>query len=154
MYSFEVDTRRQQYELKLPLLPLSVSDLLESPHLVPRAPDPAVGGFPSPVFQDFPGDEAKLFAILAKSISFQLLLALSYLHTLSIPIAHRDIKPSNALIDESGCVQLIDFGIAWQDPGPTQSQTPEQRSPYDTPEESSTEMSTQVGSGYVSLCTT
>ena len=37
---------------------------------------------------------------------------LIYLHSQPSPIVYRDLKPSNIIIDESGCVKIIDFGIA------------------------------------------
>ncbi len=46
------------------------------------------------------------------SVAIQLCGALAYLHDQSPPIIHRDLKPSNIMIDESGHVRLIDFGIA------------------------------------------
>jgi len=45
-------------------------------------------------------------------ISLQLCQALSYLHEQQPPIIHRDLKPANVMIEESGLVRLIDFGIA------------------------------------------
>lgn len=48
----------------------------------------------------------------ALSIGIQLCDALSYLHEQSPQIIHRDLKPTNVMIDESGHVRLIDFGIA------------------------------------------
>lgn len=47
-----------------------------------------------------------------RRVLFQLLDAVNYLHTLPNPIIHRDIKPANILIDQSGKLRLIDFGIA------------------------------------------
>lgn len=44
------------------------------------------------------------------SISWDVLSALEYAHALSI--VHRDVKPSNMLMDRSGRVLLMDFGIA------------------------------------------
>jgi len=41
----------------------------------------------------------------------QLCDALSYLHNLPSPVIFRDLKPSNIMIDQSGHVKLIDFGI-------------------------------------------
>ncbi|PIQ23946.1 hypothetical protein COW36_05350 [bacterium (Candidatus Blackallbacteria) CG17_big_fil_post_rev_8_21_14_2_50_48_46] len=43
-------------------------------------------------------------------IAVQVLQILSYLHHLHPPVVHRDLKPSNLLLDEAGCVYLIDFG--------------------------------------------
>ncbi|MBI3508985.1 MAG: serine/threonine protein kinase [Chlamydiia bacterium] len=46
----------------------------------------------------------------ALEIILQVAYALSHLH--SHGVIHGDLKPENALIDESGAVKLIDFGIA------------------------------------------
>lgn len=43
-------------------------------------------------------------------IAVQVLNILIYLHGLNPPVIHRDIKPSNLLLDENGCIFLIDFG--------------------------------------------
>ncbi|MDP2898457.1 MAG: protein kinase [bacterium] len=74
----------------------------------------------------------------ALEIFRQMLEALDHAHQAGI--IHRDIKPSNILIDESGAVKLLDFGLArsvyaedsltavGQSPGGTPSYTsPEQR---------------------------
>jgi len=44
------------------------------------------------------------------SFSWDILSGLSYAH--SVGVVHRDVKPSNMLIDKSGSVLLMDFGIA------------------------------------------
>jgi eukaryotic-like serine/threonine-protein kinase len=46
----------------------------------------------------------------ALSIGIQVLSALDYAH--SRGVVHRDVKPSNVMIDKSGIVRLMDFGIA------------------------------------------
>ncbi|SEM84315.1 serine/threonine-protein kinase [Paenibacillus sp. OV219] len=51
-------------------------------------------------------------AARAADIGIQLADALHYLHTRNPAIIHRDLKPTNVMIDRSGFVRLIDFGIA------------------------------------------
>lgn len=74
-----------EHRLYLPLLPLSLDDLLNH--------------------------RAALSEELTRSIAFQVLLALAHLHGQGI--AHRDVKPANLLFDNDGTVKLIDFGTAW-----------------------------------------
>ncbi|KXX65848.1 serine/threonine protein kinase [Marichromatium gracile] len=42
----------------------------------------------------------------------QLCAAIGYLHDQDPPVVHRDLKPDNILLDDSGRIMLIDFGIA------------------------------------------
>lgn len=49
----------------------------------------------------------------------QLLDALEFLH--GEGLVHRDLKPSNVLVDERGCVKLVDFGIVKLLTSPTQT---------------------------------
>ncbi|MFC4809520.1 serine/threonine protein kinase [Paenibacillus sp. GCM10023250] len=51
-------------------------------------------------------------AAVVVEIGLQLAEALHYLHGQRPAIIHRDLKPTNVMIDRSGFVRLIDFGIA------------------------------------------
>jgi serine/threonine protein kinase len=58
------------------------------------------------------------FETLVKSLSYQALSALDYLHSHQpAVVAHRDVKPANFLIDIDGRLVLIDFGTAWKEGG-------------------------------------
>lgn len=61
-----------------------------------------------------PSPRERRFVLLAKSLMFQILSGVTFLHE-TAKIAHRDIKPSNVLLTLSGRVQLIDFGISWKE---------------------------------------
>ena len=80
----------------MPLYPLDVPTLLHSPLFLP-------GAYPA-------------FGAAAKSMAYQMCLALTYLH--DCQVAHRDIKPSNWVIGINGTIVLIDFGITYV-PGAT-----------------------------------
>ncbi|EIM20531.1 kinase-like protein [Wallemia mellicola CBS 633.66] len=81
------------YVLALPLQPLPLSMILSYPDFVPSF---------SP------------FSHIARSIIYQLLLAIEYLHSDEVGIAHRDVNPSNVAVDGNGCVKLLDFGVAFE----------------------------------------
>ena len=57
-----------------------------------------------------------------RQIAKQALNILIYLHELNPQVLHRDIKPSNLILDEKGCLYLIDFGSV-QDPSPAVGST-------------------------------
>lgn len=93
----------------MPYIPYSLDKLLQSSRFSPH-PIISFGNTTSPS----PTPREIKFVVLAKSIIFQVLSGVSYLHSEHVQIAHRDIKPSNVLLTPSGCVKLIDFGIAFR----------------------------------------
>jgi serine/threonine protein kinase len=89
----------------MPYMPIALIDLLETPAFSPHP-------FTASLREEGNlAKEARFFTI-ARSIVFQALLGLSYLHANNI--AHRDIKPENFLISHEGFIKLIDFGIAYE----------------------------------------
>ena len=83
----------------------SLADILDSPYFSPHS---------NPICCDRTLEETSQildFTNLARSLIFQFVAGVAYLHT--IGIAHRDIKPRNALLTPEGCLKLVDFGVAW-----------------------------------------
>lgn len=113
----------------MPWIPLKLDDILNSPEFIPN---------------DFPEGTSYLilskhsssqmrknaFIVVAKSLIFQIIYAVDYLHNLASPISHRDVKPGNILLNSSGLVQLIDFGIAWESSSTASDFWPETRCMY------------------------
>ncbi|KAI0936884.1 hypothetical protein AcV5_004914 [Taiwanofungus camphoratus] len=91
----------------MPYIPCNLHHLLASPSLSPHQ-------LPGTANEAPPDVQARSFEALVRSIAYQTIAAIAYLH--SRDIAHRDIKPRNILLTATGCVKLIDFGIAWTDP--------------------------------------
>ena len=44
--------------------------------------------------------------------SLQIVDVLQYLHSIDPPVVYRDLKPANIMLDSSGKIRIIDFGIA------------------------------------------
>ncbi|KAL7414005.1 kinase-like domain-containing protein [Mrakia frigida] len=104
------------FTLYLPLLPLPLSTLLNSPFFSPHLPPtPTIRGLPDPLAfatenSDFSRNDA--FGVLATSLIWQIVLGVEYLERKGV--AHRDLKPANIVIGPGGEVRLIDFGTAWE----------------------------------------
>ena len=101
------------YELHMPYIDLPLPAILSHPRF---SAHPFPASLESPPPNPFPIKNLKIHTAIARSILFQVLQALVYLHAQDPPIAHRDINPGNILLSRNGTLKLVDFGIAW-DPG-------------------------------------
>jgi len=113
----------------MPFMPFTLADLLSVPAFSPIT-DPNMTNDAQSILA---------FSVVAKSVIYQVLSGVAYLHSAERRIAHRDIKPRNILLDTSGKVALIDFGVA-------HSPTPGSQDVWPEPEGN---MYFEVGSGYV-----
>ncbi|THH11047.1 hypothetical protein EW145_g898 [Phellinidium pouzarii] len=103
-------------ELWTPWIRYNLENLLDLPTFSPsRVPTEINHLTLNPADDLDPPSKADRFQIVTKAIIYQIILALEYLHGLDLPIGHRDIKPRNVLLTASGCVKLIDFGIAFHE---------------------------------------
>ncbi|KAL5513666.1 hypothetical protein ACEPAH_4065 [Sanghuangporus vaninii] len=103
-------------ELYTPWIPHSLETLLDIPTFSPRPiPSQARHLFRSSKLAGLEVSREDIFKTITKSVIYQVIRGLEYLHGLKEPIGHRDIKPRNVLIDTEGCIKLIDFGIAYQE---------------------------------------
>ena len=89
----------------MPFLPTSLVQLLASPHFSSHP-------LPSDDSEEACKSQEEQFVVLVKSLMFQVLCAVAFLHDNTRKIAHRDIKPGNIMLSKEGCVKLIDFGIS------------------------------------------
>jgi len=110
-------------------MPFTLADLLSVPTFSPITDPDTTNDAESVV----------AFSVVAKSVIYQVISGVAYLHSTERRIAHRDIKPRNILLDTSGKAVLIDFGVAYS---PTAG-------PRDVWPEPEGKMYFEVGSGYV-----
>lgn len=98
------------YNLVMPLYPIQLTDVLDSPHLQPVNCPLADAANEETSWLRLLGFHT--YASLVSTCFQQLMQAIAYLHHEGI--AHRDIKPSNILFSTDGMLKLIDLGVAWE----------------------------------------
>jgi cyclin-dependent kinase 8/11 len=104
-----IDSGLQTMSFWMPYMPSSLIALICSNNFSPHPLISILAADPSS-----PNPREQRFVLLAKSLIFQILCGVTFLHE-TAKIAHRDIKPSNILLTLSGRIQLIDFGVSWKE---------------------------------------
>ena len=140
-------THQETYEIQTSYVELPMTTVLSHPYF---SAHPFPSYLQSPPLNLFPQlNLVTTHATLTRSIMFQALNALAYLHGQTPPIAHRDINPANILLTHKGLLKLVDFGIVW-DPGLQPfSIAGENGIEFDDWKEDPEDMCGQVATGYV-----
>ena len=99
------DYEQRMQNIYMPFLPISLVQLLASPRFSPHS-------VPSDIPEGTCESQEEQFIVIAKSLMFQVLCAVAFLHDNARKVAHRDIKPGNIMLSKEGYVKLIDFGIS------------------------------------------
>ncbi len=98
---------------------------LQHPHIIRTFELGSAGGLPYVVMEYVPGPNLLELLLIEHRLPWgracdlirQAALGLDYAHRLGL--VHRDLKPQNLLIDASGHVRLLDFGLAMLQEGVT-----------------------------------